>query len=296
MLIDRSRCVFWGVLISLIVSTGCTTRMVKERQITKSRIDEDGRCFDVEVEQESAQHLSYSLFLPVIGHVFFWYPPLSFGNEWEIRYQACLLYRRGDSVSGVREDREIQIEADHSPFIMVMGEEMKAKQEIIFKYVMGLVDVARQRAGQPAAVNSIFPEHELKWVISAKRLPEELDGESQVLLADSRDAELVERCRQVPYTVEAAALPTYTFSVTVTYTEVDVETGKETIKFETKTYTVTSPPIQIDLVDPTSEFTVRIVRHFSDLQSGRGLGGVKETYHLKPGQEMGSAVSLPMLK
>lgn len=271
-------------LAGIFLLSGCTT-MLKERQVTKTRVDEEGAPFDVAVEQESAQHLSYRLFLPVIGHVFFWFPPLSLGNEWEIRRKEALVYRRDDAATGVREDREIKIQAENSAILALVGERMKREQELIFRYVMGLVDTARRRAMSQAAIEA-FPESEFRWctwVDSAALGSGALDRYSQKLLAEGRDAELVERLLQVPYTVEAADLPSYSFSVTVTYTEVNVETGKEEIRVERKTYTVTSPPMLIqELVHPLSVFNVQVVRHFSDLKSGKGLGGVKETYFLQP--------------
>lgn len=281
------RSVLFGLAL-LVLLSGCTT-MLKERQVTKTRADEEGTPFDVAVEQESVQHLSYRLFLPVIGHAFFWFPPLSLGNEWELRRKEALVYRRDDAGTGVREDREIVIQAENSAILAIVGERMKREQELIFRYVMGLVDTARRSAVRQVDSAVVYPESALRWcerVDAAALGSGALDRHSQRLLAAGRDAELVERLLQAPYTVEAADLPSYSFSVTVTYTEVNVETGKEEIKLERKTYTVTSPPMPIgELVHPLSEFNVQVVRHFSDLKSGKGLGGVKETYLLQPASD-----------
>ncbi|HRT29186.1 MAG TPA: hypothetical protein P5527_05290 [Kiritimatiellia bacterium] len=291
--------VAFGLAVILLFS-GCSTMMLKERQVTKIRADGEGAPFDATVEQESAQHLSYRL-VPVIGHFFYCcFPPLALANRWEIRRKEVHVYSRGDAEAGVREDREIKIRGEKALFSVIVGDEMKHRHEVIFKYVMGLVDTARRGAGRQVAIENVFPEKSFawcKWVGSEALGSGVPDQHLQKLLVEGRDAELADQLRQEPYTVEAAALPSYTFTVTITYTEVNVETGEEEIKVERKTYTVTSPPVLFphDLINPNTEFTVQIARHFSDLKSDKALGGVKETYHLRPEQTMGSAVSLPLL-
>ena len=151
--------VAFGLAVMFLFS-GCTT-MLKERQVTKTRVDEEGLLSDVFVEQESAQHLSYRLFW--ISYPFVSYPPLACGNEWEIRRKEAILYRRTEANTGVREDREIHIQADNSFFNLFIAEELKRQHVEIFKYVMGSVDTDRRRTVRQAAIEDVFPENEFRW-------------------------------------------------------------------------------------------------------------------------------------
>jgi hypothetical protein len=85
----------------------------------------------------------------------------------------------------------------------LIAEELKRKHVEIFTYVMGSVDTARRRTVRQAAIEDVFPENEFRWcawVDAAALGSGELDWHSQKMLADGRDAELVERLLQAPYT------------------------------------------------------------------------------------------------
>lgn len=275
----------WGkACLVLMFAAGCITTP-KECRVTKIYRDAgDGLRLAAGVEEESAQQFRYHL--SPISYFFLFYPPLCFGNEWEIRRKEALVYRRADADDGIREERQILVEATESTFMWIATADMIRLQAAIYQYVMTTVDEARRDVMGKV-------DQEVLWEDALKACEQHakagLGGEAT---DGATDEALVRTLSQLPYSVEPTALPTTEGSTVVTYTCVQAN-GTGGCQITTVTVTASG---SMPLINPGSNFKVRVVRRFTSAKSGKFLGSVDDTYVLKSEKVWGDGVCQTLIK
>ena len=269
----------------LTLAAGCVTTPKERRVTTIYRDAGDGLRLAASVEQESAQQLGYRL-LP-LSYLLFWFPPLCFGTEWEIRRKENLVYRRGDAEDVIREEREVRIEATKTFFPWLATPDLIRLQEVIFRHMIVTVNEARRNAAGTVA-QEVLCEDVLR--ACEPRVKTGPGGESRGDAAE--DEALVRMLSQLPYTVERADLFAAQASAAVSHTLVQVS-GPWGYRITTTTTTVSGP---MPFVDPNATFNVRIVRRFTAAKSGKLLGTVDDTYVLHTDQKRGDGVRQTLMK
>jgi len=286
-----------NVLLVLVFAAGCSTTTPKERRVTEIYRDAgDGFQLAVSVEKESAQQLRYHLnsfanpsMVMLLGPLF-----SMGGDEWEILRKENLVYRWADAAEIIREEREILVEADKSRFGWARTLDMIRLQEVLYRYVITQIDQARREASDAVDQDVLF-EDILKACEERAKADtdgESLDAEAEGELVDGNSEALVQLLSKMPYTVEKTDLPTIQYATTVTFTSVQVNGSGG---YQSTTYTVNSSG-SMPLVNPKSNFKVRIVRRFTAAKSGRLLGTVDDTYRLKFEKVMGDGVNQTLIK
>jgi hypothetical protein len=269
-----------AVLGAMLFIGGCTTSTLKKIEVTEIRGDPgDGLRLTARLESESAQQMHTpwsSTSLLVFFHPLLWH-----GKTWDIRRKESVVLQRPDSGMGVREDREIFVKATNSPFLLANASEMKKHQELIYRYVITLLNDARRKTGEEAETWDGDAMYEQVLAMC-----------EQEAVANRGDDVFGRKLARLPYTVERAELPMANYTVTVAYTDVEVtSTGTRTVTYYSVTTTGSMP-----LLDPMSEFDVRIVRQFASLKSGDLLGTVDDTYEIRRKQGGDDDVLQPLLE
>ena len=273
-----------AVLVLTVVS-GCFTTP-KERCVTDIYRDAgDGLSLAVSVEKESAQQFGYHL-LPY-SYLLFWFPPLCFGNEWEIRRKENLVYRLGDAKDVVREEREVLIEATKTLFPWLATLDMVEQQEAIFRNVLTTVDDARRNAAGTVA-QGVLCEDVLR--ACEQRATADLGGDALGTAAEGEP--LVRTLARLPYTVERTDRPASRGSAVEPHTQVQVS-GMGGYRITTTTTTLIR---SMQLEGRNSTCKVRVVRRFTAAKSGKLLGTVDDTYVLHLEQVSGDGVCQTLLK
>ena len=265
----------------LMFSAGCITTP-KECRVTKIYRDAgNGLRLAASVEMESTQQLQYRL---SSGSFFFLY--LCFGKEWDILRNEALIYRRTDADAGIREERQILVEATKSPFLWMTTANMIQMQEAIFNYVMTTVDEARREVKGKV-------DQEVLWDGALKAYEQHAKAElGGATLDGAADEALVRTLSELPYTVAHTDLPTTEGSAVVTYTCMQVnDTGG--CQITTTTVTTSGP---MPFVNSGADFKIRVVRRFTSAKSGKFLGSVDDTYVLKSKKVWGDGVCQTLIK
>jgi hypothetical protein len=274
--------------LGLFFVTGCTTPKEKTNTVIYD-ISDQQECLAVVVEQEAVQQYNFH------------YTPSSFSlmgplgsllksSVWDISRKEEILYRQSNSTIGIKEEREIAVLATKSPFFLPKAGTMDKVQIQLYRAVISMVDEAR-RTRNAEFINSILKDCERLRCASvanpeSKKSGERLSKEGEDCLRKDNTSEMARCLARLPYQVAYAPVPSFETTTTATYTQ--VQTGASS--YQTTTFTVTYNQAG-PLVDPKTNYEVKIVRRFLDLSTGQLLGTVHETYFFNPESARGDVVS-----